>query len=436
MARSVKQNQKWVAVPLLATLLLAGCFGKKKSARQQPGSSAEPDKMLYERALEDIRHGRHTVGRLSLQTLINTYPDSEYLAKAKLAIADSYYKEGGTAGLTQAVQEYNDFITFFPFLEEAAYAQMQIGMAHFRRMEKPDRDRTQGRLGEDAFQHFIEKYPNSPLLPQAEQRLREVQEVLAEGDYRIARFYYVKGSMRAAGARLLELSNRYPLYSQADKANWMLGNIFERGEKNDLAAQYYARIVRDYPLSNLAEDAKSKLTKLGVPVPQPSAEALARMQREREAERQRPGILRRSLGIIRSGPDVSAAARTGTPTMTPPSETATETLTPGGKSTVGVAGADGSTGGNIAVVEAISPGSPNSSPAPSSSTSASAAVTPPPAPGAATPGSVDPSPSVTKPEAADSSNPSANGKNDKKDDKNKKESSSKKKKGFRRIIPF
>ena len=61
-----------------------------------------------------------------LQTLINTYPDSEYLAKAKLGVADSYYQGRRHVEHHQAIQEYKDFITFFPFLDEAAYAQMQV----------------------------------------------------------------------------------------------------------------------------------------------------------------------------------------------------------------------------------------------------------------------------------------------------------------------
>src|SRR5271166_6188128 len=109
---------------------------KKKNAQKKQtidvNTSAEPDKVLYDRAQADLKAGRYTEGRLALQTLINTYPDSEYLAKAKLAVADSYYKEAGTTNLTQAIQEYNDFRTFFPFLDEAAYAQMQIGLAHYK----------------------------------------------------------------------------------------------------------------------------------------------------------------------------------------------------------------------------------------------------------------------------------------------------------------
>src|ERR1700676_4205792 len=176
----------WIAV--LATTLLAGCLGKKKAA-PIAGTSAEPDKVLFAKATEDIKHGRYTVGRLGLQTLINIYPDREYLAKAKLGIGDSYYKEGGTAGLKQAIVEYKDFITFFPFLDEAAYAQLQVGMAHYRQMEKPDRDHAEAVQAEAELQTFVEKYPNSPLAPQAEQRLRETQEVLAEGNCRVARFY-------------------------------------------------------------------------------------------------------------------------------------------------------------------------------------------------------------------------------------------------------
>ena len=151
----------------------------------EKAASAEPDKVLYDRSQDDLKHGRYTEGRLALQTLINTYPDSEYLAKAKLMVADSYYREGGTGNLTQAIQEYKDFQTFFPFLDEASYAQMQVGLAHYHMMEKSDRDTTQAQAAEDEFQSFLIKYPQSPLAPKAEQYLRDVQEVLGERETQI-----------------------------------------------------------------------------------------------------------------------------------------------------------------------------------------------------------------------------------------------------------
>src|SRR5437588_12223462 len=122
---------------------------KKINKSTDASNSAQPDKLLYTRAVEDIKHGRQEVGRLGLQTLINTYPDSEYLAKAKLGIADSYFKEGGTANLAQAIQGYKDFIIFFPFLPEASYAQLQVANAHYRQMAKPDRDRSEAKAAEE-----------------------------------------------------------------------------------------------------------------------------------------------------------------------------------------------------------------------------------------------------------------------------------------------
>ena len=134
----------------LALLLLPGCIflhhRSDDAAVMNPGD--QPDKILYEKAAREIVRGRYDVGRLTLQTLINTYPDSEYLSKAKLTIADSYYNEGGVAGLTQAEAEYLDFITFFPTAPEAPEAQFRAGMAHFRLMAKADRDRTEAKLAE------------------------------------------------------------------------------------------------------------------------------------------------------------------------------------------------------------------------------------------------------------------------------------------------
>jgi len=328
----MNRNAKWICFAL-ALVLLAGC-GKKKQAADL-NASAEPDKVLFERAMKDIENGKHVIARLTLQTLIQTYPDSEYLAKAKLAVADSFFKEGGSAGLTQAVAEYKDYSVFFPQTDEAAYAQMQVGVSHYRRMEKPDRDRTYARLAEDELQRFLNEYPTHALAPQAAQRLREVQEVLAEGDYRIARYYFIKGSIRAAGGRLIELVDRYPLYSNADQALWMLGQAFEKSEKGDVAARYYARVVKDYPLSELVPTAKARLEALGVPIPQPDPAALERQQQALNAPGgQKRGIvgntLGRALGMVSTRPDVSRAAQNGTPQMLPPSEPGgeTQTLTP------------------------------------------------------------------------------------------------------------
>lgn len=338
---------------LFAGLILTTvpAFGQKKpkviKAPQQPAaaqqSSAEPDKVLYDRAMADIKHGRYTEGRLALQTLINTYPDSEYLAKAKLATADSYYKEGGTSNLTQAISEYQDFTTFFPFLEEAAYAQMQVAMCHYKMMEKADRDDEQALDAEDAYQAFILKYPQSPLMPQAEQRLRDVQEVLAQGEFEIAHYYYTKPDYPAAAARLVELTERYPLFSESDEALFMLGDIYQKArvsvknedQKNhwaDLSAKCYDRILTDYPLSKRASEAKRRLQEMSMPIPAADPAAYERMAKEQKLEQaersasnsgpffRETSLLKTPMALFNGRPDVSQAAHTGVPNLNPPSD--------------------------------------------------------------------------------------------------------------------
>jgi outer membrane protein assembly factor BamD len=307
-------------------------------------ASAEPDKVLYDRAQADLKHGRYTEGRLALQTLINTYPDSEYLAKAKLAVADSYFKEGGTSNLTQSIQEYNDFQTFFPFLDESAYAQMQIGLAHYHMMEKADRDKTQGEAAEDAFQAFLLKYPTNALAPKATQYLRDVQEIIADGEYKVAYFYYAKLDYRASAARLVELTDRYPLYSQNDEALWLLGDVYGRAktlsksedDKNhwgDLAAKCYDKIVRDYPMSKLVPAARTRLKAMGRPIPEADPDAYARMKQEQLYQHQHHQImaLKMPMSMIKGDPDFSTAAHGGTPQLNPPNDvvSATDVLRPG-----------------------------------------------------------------------------------------------------------
>src|SRR5256885_4584142 len=224
----------FLLIVLATTLATAGLnpFAKKSKKKDNNPiagiDSKQPDKVLFDRAMEALRKNRYDVARVTLQTLINTYPDSEYVARAKLAIGDAWYKEGGSTGLAQAEIEYKDFITFFPNMPEAAEAQLKVANIHYKQMEKPDRDYTHAKRAEDEYKQLILQFPDSKLVPQAEQRLREVQEVLAEREFRIGRFYYMRESWMAAIARLKTVADSYPLYSNADEALYMIGSAYER----------------------------------------------------------------------------------------------------------------------------------------------------------------------------------------------------------------
>src|SRR6202158_4292247 len=203
----------------LVLVFTAACTNKKSVNPLADIGSKQPDKVLFDKAMDAMRHNRFDVARLQLQTLINTYPDSEFIARAKLSLADSWYAEGGTAALAQAEQEYEDFETFFPNMPEAAEAQLKIANIHYQQMEKPDRDYTHAVRAEEEYRQLILQYPdNQKVVTEGKQRLLEVQEVIAEREFRVGRFYFLRQSYPAAIARLRSLMDKYPLYSRADGA--------------------------------------------------------------------------------------------------------------------------------------------------------------------------------------------------------------------------
>jgi len=314
---------------ILALATLAGCT-RHQHAGPNLAASAEPDKVLFEKSIEDIKNKRYDVARLTLQTLMNTYPDSDHLAAAKLAIADSYFEEATTAALTHAEVEYKDYITFFPNTPEVSYAQYRAALCHYQQLEKPDRDRTHAFRAEEEFQLLLKRYPDSQYAADGENKLLQVQELLAESEFRVGRFYYMRESWRAAAPRLANLVERYPNYSQRDTTLWMLGQLFQKripphwpGDP-ERAAEYYTRLAREHPLSVYTPDAKTELAHLGQPVPEPDPVLLARAQSVElvpaEAE-ERPGLLGRVFGMFSGQPDTSAAAaRLGPPPLEHPEE--------------------------------------------------------------------------------------------------------------------
>ncbi len=473
-------QRRLLVVPMVAVLALAwaGCHNKKVQNPIADVNSKQPDKVLFDRAMDAMKHNKFDVARMSLQTLINTYPDSEFVARAKLSIGDSWFAEGGSAALAQAEAEYKDFITFFPNMPEAAEAQMKIANIEYQQMEKPDRDFTHAKRAEDEYRQMILQFPDSKLAPQAKERLREVQEVLAEREFRIGRFYYLREAWPAAIARLQSLVNAYPLYSGADEALFLLGSGYEKQAEmvraakmpeqfkermlKDLdqkAADAYSHIVTRYPVTDRAEDAKKRLEALHRPVPTPTPEAIAQNKAEEES-REREGMFGRTWSNFHKHPDVSLAAKVGEPTLSDPKPTSApeivrqqvEALTGRGAGThtvsVETVGSGTPPPNQPAPRSEASPGDSNQGGIPELAPTNSGSAAPGASEGSSSANSSDPNAAPAPPPAqvneaaqpeehaaAAGSSASASG-TAQSGDKSQSSSKQKKKKGLRKILPF
>ncbi len=319
---------------------------KEKKADVLIGQDSKlPDKQLYDKALTAMKKGHFDVARLDLQTMLNTYPDSQYQMRAKLAIADTWYKEGGTAALTQAESEYADFRVFFPNVPEAAEAQMRIGDIYFRQMDKPDRDYSKSMHAEEEYRRMLTDYPDSTLVPQAKQRLREVQEVLASREADIASYYATRENWAAVIARYQTVVDTYPLYSHMDDALIGLGDAYEAEARylrtlrnlpeagkaklealyDGQAADAYRAVVLEHSAAPHVEDARDRLAAMNLPIPVPTKEQLAASE-ALENSRATYKLVDVARLFIMHQPDTVLAPRSGEPTMTDPKPTLAPTV--------------------------------------------------------------------------------------------------------------
>src|SRR5215467_10124292 len=209
---AVSKPFRSTAIILAFVFFLSSCgLRRKKYENRITKDTQQPDKVLFDTSINDIEHGRYERARLTLQTLMNTYDTSEYLAKAKLAVADSWFREGGAHGMAQAEAEYKDFILFYPTKEEAAEAQVKICRMQYQQMEKADRDPSHALRAEEECRQLLVQFPNSKFAPEAQQLLRNVQEVLADHEFRTPYFYHHKGSFPAPANRFEGLIAQFPL---------------------------------------------------------------------------------------------------------------------------------------------------------------------------------------------------------------------------------
>jgi outer membrane protein assembly factor BamD len=421
-------SRRSLLIPVLGIVLAitVACTNKKSVNPLANVGSKQPDKVLFDRAMDAMKHNRFDVARMTLQTLINTYPDSEFIARAKLAEGDSWYAEGGTASLAQAEQVYRDFETFFPNMPEAAEAQLKIANIQYQQMEKSDRDYTHAKRAEDEYRNLIMQYPDNPkLVKEGKRRLLEVQEVLADREFNIGRFYCLRQSYPASIARLQTLVDKYPLYSRADEALYLLGQNYESeitqlrakpvctavnvppgcvGRETDKAkflagltsqaAAEYSQIITRYPVMDRADEAKKRLAALHQPIPRPTKAAVAQNRAEEESRRE-ASTYDRAMGLLKKGPDVSQAPKVGEPTLVDPTPVAAkDVITTSMRQAMGPAAGGSSLSGEI--IKSGTP--PPNEPAPRSD-----ATPPPPSGDPFARSNIAPDPNELKPTA-----PSAN----------------------------
>jgi outer membrane protein assembly factor BamD len=223
---------------------------------------------------------------------------------------------------------------------------MKVGDIYYQQMEKPDRDYTNAQRAEQEYRAMINMFPDSALAPRAKQKLRDVQEVLAERETEVGLYYGSRENFPAAIARLETVVDTYPLYSRSDQALLGIGDAYAgsahaiqispnipgavkerlRAVYLDRAAQAYAKVITRYPMAPHVEDARDRLVAMNRPVPEPTQEAVAENDAE-ERSRQPLRFTDKTFDIIKHGPSVVEAVHVGEPSLDDPKRTLAPAVT-------------------------------------------------------------------------------------------------------------
>src|SRR3954463_8596590 len=180
-------------VPFLALLLaavLGSACASANGRRAVPPGTAQPDQYLYDRGKEALDNKKWLTEREFFKQVTETYTQSPIRPDAKLGIGDTYLGEGSSESLVLAIAEFQEFLSFYPTHPRADYAQYKLGLAHFRQMRAPQRDQTETRDAIREFETFIVRYPNSELMPEVKNRLREAKDRVSQAELEVGRFYY------------------------------------------------------------------------------------------------------------------------------------------------------------------------------------------------------------------------------------------------------
>jgi len=265
-------------VRLLAALVVLATAAAACGSKQNiPVGITEADKFLFEQGTDALNKRRWFTARQYFTRLVDNYPQSPHRPDAKLGIGDSYLGEETTESLTMAGNEFREFLGYFPTHSRADYAQYKLGFVHYVRMRSPARDQTETRAAIREWEVFVERYPNSPLMPEVREKLREARDRVSTSEYQVGLFYYRQQWYPAAIDRFKDLLKEDPLYSQRDAVYYHLGESLVKANAAAEGVPYFDRLVREFEASEYLDRAKARLAEFKdiVPAETPPAEAEA-----------------------------------------------------------------------------------------------------------------------------------------------------------------
>ena len=257
--RRIRRTFPTVAT-LVALVVAAGCSSAPK---KPPTGTPDPDKFLFERGTAELNDKDWFTAREYFRQLVDSYPQSQYRGDAKLGVGDTYIGEGTTESYVLAINEFREFLSFYPTHRRADYAQYKLGMCHFYQMRDPMRDQTETLEAIKELSTFIERFPNatrSALYPEAKERLREARDRIGDHELGVGIQYHRTRWYPGAIDRLKGLIEKDPEFTRRDAALFYLADSYDKVGRPAEALPLFDRLIKEFERSEYLEKAQLRAT--------------------------------------------------------------------------------------------------------------------------------------------------------------------------------
>ena len=252
---------RWRAL-LSIGLLAAGLACGVRHAGLVPPGTSEPDHFLFDKGTAALNAKKWLTSREFFKQVVETYVQSPYRPDSKLGIGDSYLGEGTAEALVLAINEFREFLSYYPTNRRADYAQYKLGLAHFRQMRGAQRDQTETREAVKELQMFVDRYPNSSLMPEVRPKLREARDRLSQNDYMVGYFYFRQRWYPGAINRFKALLDQDPEYTGRDAVYYYLGESLVKQKREAEALPLYEKLVSEFERSEYLVEAQRRIAEL------------------------------------------------------------------------------------------------------------------------------------------------------------------------------
>ncbi len=251
---------------LLAVIPASGCVWLRSVFLNTPGE------VRYERTPEaNLKLGEQNLASKDFPSaqryfeyVKTKYPYLDQAKVAELRLADIDYDRGQYA---EARERYNNFVRLHPGNPKVDYAAFRAALTNVQEIPSnfflvpspSQKDQVPINAANNSLRGFIENYPTSRFLPEAQKELTAVKRRLVQHEFAIADFYVSRKRWPAVVGRLDTIRLKFEGGGDPERVYLGLYEAYVKMSKRDEARQALTEYIVRFPNDAGAAKAKALL---------------------------------------------------------------------------------------------------------------------------------------------------------------------------------